>query len=637
MRERPWRTPAHRASPRPAAARPGTQPASVDSAAALRWATAAAWLVIALFASVLIAIARGPHRIGAFDVETDFYGGYAPAAVALQHGHLLTADGRLPAVFGFVGPLYPALLALVAFASGDLFDAAEALSVVACVSVVVLWFLLLRRRANGGLALVAVLLLVTNPLLVRYGYSATTDATALALQSATLFALFMRGGVRTAVLAGCFAGLATLTRYNSAYLVPAGLLAIGLGATPHDRRRVEAVGFLLGWFALALPWQLYRQAHGGELMFHQLVAFDVYGKARGLDWDTFLARVWPRFEHSPGSVWSADPGAVAGRMLFNLGDHFRLDARLLLGLPVACAAALAPALALTDRRLLRLTPLGLAGLCAYLSLVPAAHDERYSLAVLPYYALMAAATLTAAVVSRWKPWAVTVVRSALVLGVVGLSLRGAIAEQAHVLEQQPLEILSCAGRLKQLAERDDRVIARKPHLAFHAGVGAVYFPPFDSLEALAQYARTSRARWLFVSPAEVQLRPAAAFLLDTSATVPGLTLRAYASVPTRVDGLDWQRVAALYEIEPAFGRSPPWFADETQRSLHLLRGMAATLPDARVLLRLANVEVRLLDLPAAQAAWRAAARIDPPGFAGFVRRFDGDTLTAVAQGLALMR
>src|SRR5580765_1752747 len=166
MRERPWRTPAHRASPRPAAARPGTQPASVDSAAALRWATAAAWLAIALFATVLLAIARGPHRIGAFDVESDFYGGYAPAAVALQHGHLLMPDGRLPAVFGFVGPLYPALLALVAFATGDLFDAAELLSVVAAVSLVVLWFLLLRRRANGGLALVAVLLLVTNPLLV---------------------------------------------------------------------------------------------------------------------------------------------------------------------------------------------------------------------------------------------------------------------------------------------------------------------------------------------------------------------------------------------------------------------------------------------------------------------------------------
>jgi hypothetical protein len=104
-----------------------------------------------------------------------------------------------------------------------------------------------------------------------------------------------------------------------------------------------------------------------------------------------------------------------------------------------------------------------------------------------------------------------------------------------------------------------------------------------------------------------------------------------------VDGLEWQRVGALYEIGPAFGQPPGWFADETRRSLHLLRGMAATVPDARVLLRLANIEVRMLDLPAAQAAWRTAARIDPPGFAGFVRRFDGDTLTAVARGLTFMR
>jgi hypothetical protein len=474
-------------------------------------------------------------------------------------------------------------------------------------------------------------------LLVRYGYSATTDATALALQSAALFVLFTRSGVRTAAGAGLLAGLATLTRYNSAYLVPAGLLAIGMGAPHQERRRSDAVGFLLGWLALASPWQFYRQQHGGELLFHQLVAFDVYGKARGLDWDTFLARVWPRFEASPLAVWTADPRAVASRMLFNLGDHFRLDARLLLGWPVACAAALAPALAIHDRRLLRLAPLGLAGLCAYLTLVPAAHDERYSLAVLPFYVLMAAATLTAAVASRARSWAVGGVRVAVVIAVVAMSVRAAITEQVHVLEQQPLETLACAERLKQLARPGDRVIARKPNLAFHAGVGAVYFPPFDSLDGLARHARASGARWLFVSPAEVQLRPAAAFLLDTSASVPGLSLCAYASVPTRVDGLDWQRVAALYEIGPGFGQSPGWFADGPSRTLHLLRGMAATLPDARILLRLANIEVRMLDLPAAQAAWRTAARIDPPGFAGFVRRFDGDTLTAVARGQSLMR
>ena len=129
-----------------------------------------------------------------------------------------------------------------------------------------------------------------------------------------------------------------------------------------------------------------------------------------------------------------------------------------------------------------------------------------------------------------------------------------------------------------------------------------------------------------------QLRRTAAFLLDTSATVPGLTLRAYASIPTLVDGLRWQRVAALYEIGAPFGSAPPWYADPSLRALHLLRGMAATVPDARVMLRLAGAEVHRMDLARAQAAWREAARIDPQGVAGFVARFKGDTLMAVARG-----
>ena len=65
-----------------------------------------------------------------------------------------------------------------------------------------LWFLLLRRRAGARLALVVVLLLATNPVLARYGYSVTTDATALALQSAALFMLLACTGSAAALGAG---------------------------------------------------------------------------------------------------------------------------------------------------------------------------------------------------------------------------------------------------------------------------------------------------------------------------------------------------------------------------------------------------------------------------------------------------
>ncbi len=317
------------------------------------------------------------------------------------------------------------------------------------------------------------------------------------------------------------------------------------------------LAYTFGALTLVLPWQRYSRAHGGEMQFHQLLAFDVYANARGLNWDTFLQQVWPGLEHAPLSVLTHDPGAVARRLLFNAGDHLRLDGALLLGWPLAAAAASAPVLAWFGRLLLR----------------------------------------------------------------------------THVLEQQPTETLACAERLRAFARAGDRVIARKPNLALHAGVGAVYFPPLDSLAALARYARENGARWLYVSPAEVQLRPQLGYLLDTTAVIPGLTLRAFARVQTTVDGLSWQRVAALYELGPAFGEPPEGFTHVRVRDVHLLRGLAVTITDARLQLRLARAEMLVMNLEGAQSAWRAALRIDPTGVGVWLAGFHGDTLRAVGQGL----
>ena len=603
-----------------------------ESPETVRRASLAAWITITLFAATLLVIARGPHKLGAFDVESDFYGGYATAAQAIQHGHLASDGGQLPAVFGFVGPLYPTLLALGGFALGDLFDAAELLSLIGATSVLICWFLLVRRRVSARLAFILVLLLATNPVLVRYGYSATTDATSLAMQAAAMLMLFTLGGLPAAVGAGLFAGLATLTRYTCIYLVPAGIIAIGSGATRHARRKPAALAYLGGFIVLALPWQVYARWHGAEVQFHQLLAFDVYANARGIAWDVFLERIWPRFQHSPLSVFTTDPGAVASRLILNLFGHLRLDAERLLRWPVAAVAALAPVLTIRDRRLLKLVPLVLPGAWAFLALVPAAHNERYSLAVLPFYLLLAGATLT-------TPWwwgrgpGSRLLQLAAIAAVAGSSIVATVSEQMFVLEQQPLEILACAQKLKRLARADDRVIARKPNLAYHAGVTPVYFPALDSLPSLARHARDTRTRWLFISPAEVQMRPRLAFLLDSSAAVPGLTMQAYASVPAVIQGLQWRRVAVLYEIGPQFGQLPAWFANDTLRALHTLRGMAVTLPDARLQLQLARVEWFHRDLAASQTAWRDAARIDPAGFARLLERSHGDTLLTVLRGL----
>ena len=191
-----------------------------------RWATWLAFAAIAGYAIAALAMIFGPHTVGDVFTETDFYGAYGPGARALLRGHL---D---PSRYAVAGPAYEAMLALAGLVVRDLFLAAQLMAAGAMVAVLLLWRSLLARRGSAWLALATVALLAANAQFFRYGWSATSDAPALALQVATLWALLgARAGTpsaRRVFAAGLLAALAFLTRYNSITLLPAGLVAIEL-------------------------------------------------------------------------------------------------------------------------------------------------------------------------------------------------------------------------------------------------------------------------------------------------------------------------------------------------------------------------------------------------------------------------
>lgn len=185
-----------------------------------------AWALAAALAAALLAVALGPHRIGDYSTETDFYGAYADGARLIQQGHLV------PARYGVVGPGYEVALATVGVLTRDLFLAAELISILSTVATLLLWFRLLRGCANARLALLAALFMAANPHFFRYGYTASTDALALALQAGVLWLLLAVPGRRAAVAAGCVAAAAFLTRYTAIVLLPVGLLAAAAGGRP---------------------------------------------------------------------------------------------------------------------------------------------------------------------------------------------------------------------------------------------------------------------------------------------------------------------------------------------------------------------------------------------------------------------
>jgi len=522
-------------------------------------------------------VIAGPHRVGDVFTESDFYGAYGLGARALQHGHI---D---PARYAVVGPLYEAALALVGLPVRDLFLAAELLSLGSLVATLLLWFAIVRARAGALPALLALALLAANGQFFRYGYSVTTDALALALQAGALALLLARPVTgRRARAAGAVAALAFLTRYNAAVLLPAGLVALLAGWTdgPPAARRAMAVRFAAGFALPVLPWVLFSLASGAHFSFqlHHNIAYEVFAHARGITWDDYQARLQSQFP-TPWSVLARDPAAVIGRIAFNVVDHVRLDVLKLVGWPLALAAVAGAWLGLRDGSLGRLRAAWLAAALLFLALVPAFHSERYSLAVLPAWTALAGLAfgsprmaLVLAAGGKRRVW----LKPALALLVLAVSLRAAVTYQRRTLGVLPVEVRTLARAALPLVRPGERVYARKPHFAWYAGMTATAFPFADSLAELAADARRDGVRWLYFSWLEAELRPQFLWLLDTTAAVPGLTVRA-------VTG---RNPAVLYEIGPGFGAPPAWRGDPWQTALHGAR--------ARVLIDATDWRARLV-------------------------------------------
>ena len=535
----------------------------------------------------------GPHRIGDYMAETDFYGAYAEGAKLIQHGHLV------PGRYGVIGPVYEILLGLVGFVVPNLFVAAELLSLSATLATLGFWFAILRRRIDVRVALAAVALDAVNPIVFRYGYSATTDAVSVAIQSACLWLLLAREGSHAAFLAGLLAAAAFLTRYNAIFLLPAGLLVFAL--RPPGPRTALALRFAAGFLAPVLPWVLFCLASGTRFSFqlHHNIAYEVYARAKGIPWDNYQRFLQPQF-HNLWDVIRRDPGAFTARMVINVYEHLRDDGLRLLGGWTAAAALAGVLVLFLEHRGRALLPVLLPGVLLFLSLVPVFYSERYSLALVPFYVALGG-------LAFGSPLAALPVRGVWVKALVfALPLVFTIAANVkatrYAISQLPTEVLEIAETLRARKAPGDRVIARKPHVAFHAGVEAAPFPFADSLPDLARGVAREHARWLFVSWPEVETRPAFWHLLDTTGVVPGLT-------PRRVTR---PHPAVLYEVGPGFGTVPDWYRNDTLRTWHFLRGRTLVdQNDPKLFAARGDIERALGRLGEARVSLQRAVGLDP--------------------------
>jgi tetratricopeptide (TPR) repeat protein len=528
------------------------------SAAEVRTLDRLAWGMAGLLALALLVVIFGFHRIGDYFTETDFYGGYAIGARLIQSGHL---D---PSRYGVVGPLYEVALALAGFLARDLFLGAELMSMLATTGTLLLLYALVSRRVGQRVGLFATLFFATNAWVFRFGYSATTDALAIALQVLTLWLLLSKPDARRTAAAGVAAAAAFLTRYNAVYLLPAGLVILWL-ETPRRQALVFAAAFALPVAA----WVGWCLSHGSSFSFqlHHNIAYEVYARHDGIVWDEYQKTLQPRF-HNLWDVVRMDPPRFFARMISNVFEHLVSDGYKLLDWPVALCAVLGIVLAVASGAFAPLASFAFAGGLLFLTLVPAFYAERYSMALMPFYATYAALLFGLprfAFATRARGIWLKAVLAAIPLAV-------AMVQCAYwnmrTIDQLPTEVIEAARVLRAAAAPGDAVIARKPHLAYHARLAAVPFPFTNTIPELADYARAHHARWLFISWPEVETRPDYWQLLDTTGVMPGLK-------PIHVTA---PHPSVIYEIGPDFGKLPAWFDNDTLRSFHTARAQLMVNP-----------------------------------------------------------
>lgn len=514
-----------RASSSDSALTPGAlaAPLEADSprlSARTRAHDAVAGILLAVASLVLGRVVFQLHRVPFYGVETDLLGEYIPAARDLLAGRL-----PLDALIAR-GPVYPASLAMSSWLTGgDFYLAARIVSFGSALVAAAFTYLFVADFLGGLAGLGSLLLLLGTPVFIECTVHTGGDMPAFALMIGAAWLACFRRGTRAGVAGGLLTALAILSRPNALALIPAGAVALWPG--PGRPRRVLEWGA-----AVTLPlaaWWMFLLAHGvhpGASARDTLnIAFEFYGGDAG--WEQFWRGTGQPF-HTVFDVVRYAPGTFLAHYARNLATRFWEDGHHLL--PSWTAWLAVPGMIVSWGRSRRWPGVLAHFLCAYALLALVFYTPRFFLFLLPFYCsgvsgelLVAADWLT----RRARPRMRRVAIATAMLAVAAFAIDGGRASAlqiSHSLDDAPVEALDAARVLRAIARPGDRIVARKPHVAYFAGLKQLPMPSFGPYEDLFTEARAESAGYLFISPIEVMLQPRLAPLSDGMASLPGLAL-----------------------------------------------------------------------------------------------------------------
>jgi hypothetical protein len=291
----------------------------------------------------------------------------------------------------------------------------------------------------------------------------------------------------------------------------------------------------------ALPWLVINAAHTGNPLTnsnYMNVGYAVYGEG---NWERFFYG-GDRKIQSFLDVVRLDPGRFATAMVRNTGDHLLRDLGELLsgaapgrgaGSPApgpglwGLLAILGAVLLAWERSARRGGAYFTFGALYFLTLVPVFYGARFSLALLPFYAALAAYPFTSprlgralGAVERNVPVRAFAFLALWIPAAVGAYAWSGDPGNPEAVQAGPQELLPAVAFLRSQPPGEG-LLARKPHAAFMAGMRFVPVPLVDRADSLRAVATRERARFVLVSAAELGSRAAFRPFVEGDGTVAG--------------------------------------------------------------------------------------------------------------------
>jgi hypothetical protein len=491
-----------------------------------------------IYAVTIFIIALIWHKIGDYNVETDFYWTYAPQAASLLNGELLIDD--------FKGPGYPILLALARLIVGDYFIGGIFLSAISSGIVIIYLYKLIAKLFSADVGFLVVLITITNKIFVQYSYTASTDMVFYAVIMISLHLFWKENAVgqHSYFLSGIVSGFAYLVRYNGAVLFVIFVIlfvVMNIKNRTFVQRLKHALYFIAGYSIIVAPWSLFLYMKTGDLFYQKNylnIAFELYGK-RYMNWDDWWTKESYKFTSFTGVIFH-EPLTFIKISILNIYNHLLEDLVLLMDFWFGIISLLAGFTIIIFKLDKKQFGIIIYGICYFTFLLPLFYAERFTLPLLGVYSLLAI------IFFSWLGVKISKITSKIIIVItiaVFLMFSAANAINYNIVQigTGPKEVLNISSGFYNnfpVSERGKIVIARKPQIAYCLQMKFEPFPNVSTLNELIFEIRKRGVEYLYFSSMEAKLRPQFKKIFRGDAAPSGFELVAISKNP----------IALLYKI-----------------------------------------------------------------------------------------